>query len=310
MPEEILESPWLETFLEMLSVEKGLSRNTLEAYRHDILHALRCIRVSKADSNSIIEYIKYLSEEEHLHPRTIARRIASLRHFYRFLCQEGHITCNPMENIAVPKYSVVVPHVLSMDEMLYLIKFSQQNSSPKGIRLYAFLELLYSTGLRVSEALGISLSDVKAALEDSGECSGALHLRGKGERERIVFLTEHAQHAIKAFLSVRTAMSWADKPSLFPGKSGSWPRQCAARSLKELAVQAGIDPGRISPHGVRHGFATHLLEQGADLFTIKSFLGHQDIATTQIYTHVTQHRLSKILQHHHPLSKASLTDEE
>lgn len=292
---------WLDAFLEMLAVEKGLSQNTVAAYRQDLVQAAHTIHIVTSDTQDVVGYIRHLQEEHHLHPRTVARKLSALRQVYRFLHQEGTINHNPMKALALPKYTATSPHVLNVEEIMHLLDVAKEDSTPKGVRLYALLELLYSTGMRISEALSISVITMNACLKECGEHKGVLTLKGKGDKERIVFLTAAAQDATQNFLHIRSSLRYAESPYLFSGKMGFWPRQMAARALKEIAIHAGIDPKRISPHGLRHSFATHLLEEGVDLFTLKSFLGHQDIATTQMYTHVTQSRLSAILQRHHPL---------
>ena len=250
----------------------------------------------------MVNYLHTLTLKGDLSARSIARRISALRQVYEFLYEEDYIKINPMTEISLPQYISCIPKVLCVEEMRQLIDTARQDSSPKGIRMYALLELLYSTGLRISEALSVSMVTLNAVLQETQEQAGMLCLRGKGDKERIVFLTQEAQDALKLYLTVRCNMPFSHKSYVFPGPSRHWPRQSVGRGLKALAIRAHIDPARISPHGIRHGFATHLLEQGVDLFTIKSFLGHQDISTTQIYTHVTQRRLSQVLQDHHPLN--------
>ena len=303
---------WLDMFLEALAVEKGLSKNTILAYRQDLIQAASVIHVVTSDIHDIVAYIRHLQEEHQVHPRTVARKLSALRHLYRFLHQEGTVKHNPMTRLALPKYRVASPTVLNVEEVMQLLDTAKEDCTPKGNRLYALLEILYSTGLRISEALSISVIAMNASLKERGAYQGVLTLKGKGDKERIVFLTDSAQRAAKDFFQVRSDLKYAESPYLFSGKSGSWPRQMAARALKDVAIKAGINPERISPHGMRHSFATHLLEEGADLFTIKTFLGHQDISTTQMYTHVTQSRLSALLQRHHPLHPPTLhpTDQE
>ncbi|PPE03761.1 tyrosine-type recombinase/integrase [Holospora curviuscula] len=293
---------WLEAFLEMLIVEKGLSKNTCDAYAFDIIEASKTLDILQASSCDMLHYVHNLSFEGSLHPRSVARRISALRQVYQFLYQEDYVKINPMADISIPQYAPSIPQVLTMEEMRQLIDTAKQNTSAKGIRMYALLELLYSTGLRISEALSISLVTLNAVLQETQEQAGMLCLRGKGDKERIVFLTQNAQDALILYLSVRSKMPFSKNPYVFPGKSGHWPRQSVGRGLKVLALRSHIDPKRISPHGIRHGFATHLLEQGVDLFSIKSFLGHRDISSTQVYTHVTQRRLSQVLKDYHPLN--------
>jgi integrase/recombinase XerD len=292
---------WLDAFLEMLSAEKGLSKNTILAYQNDLVQAAHTLHVVTSTTQEVIGYIRRLQEEHQLHPRTVARKLSALRHVYRFLYQEGRIHHNPMQAVALPRYTAASPRILNVEEVFGLLDVAKKDTTPKGVRLYALLELLYSTGMRISEALSISVIAMNVCLKERGEHKGVLTLKGKGDKERIVFLTQAAQDAVQDFLQVRSCLRYAESHYLFSGKAGVWPRQMAARALKEIALNAGIDPERISPHSMRHSFATHLLEEGADLFTLKSFLGHQDIATTQMYTHVTQSRLSALLQRHHPL---------
>ncbi|ETZ06832.1 tyrosine recombinase XerD [Holospora obtusa F1] len=254
----------------------------------------------------MLEYIHRISSNHSLNSRSVARRVSALRQLYQFLLQEGYIAHNPISEIAIPKYSSSIPQVIGIKEMHQFIEVAKKDTCVKGIRLYALLELLYSTGMRISEALSLLVVDINSVLQETSEQKGALILQGKGERDRIVFLTQEAQNALILYLSVRSKLPWSNSPYIFSGKKGFWPRQSVGRALKALALKANIDPKHISPHKIRHGFATHLLEQGVDLFTIKSFLGHQDISTTQIYTQVTQRRLSQVLKEHHPLNNFHL----
>jgi integrase/recombinase XerD len=295
----------LQSFLEMLAAERAASRHTLEAYRRDLEDFSaylnkRGLALEAADTDSVRAYQQQLAAAGYS-ARTAARRLSALRQFYRFLCLEGRRADDPTATVAGPKLSVPLPRLLSAEEIARLIAAAGAWPPPDGVRLVAILELLYASGLRVSELVTLPLAAVARDPQ-------SLIVRGKGNKERMVPLTDAARLAVKAYLGVRPHHLREGQRSLHlfpvPGRAKPLDRVRVARLLKLAAVDAGIDPARISPHVLRHAFATHLLEGGADLRSVQQMLGHADIATTQIYTHVAVPRLKALVAQHHPLAKA------
>ena len=294
----------IEAFLEMMSVERGASANTLSSYATDLTHyaaALKARRKAPATANA--EDVRaYLGSLGALSAATRARRLAAIRQLHRFLKGEGHAREDPTLRLPGPKLQRPLPRVLGEREAASLIAAAKAKTPPEGTRLVCLLELLYGSGLRISELVGLPLS----AYERDGQI---LKIKGKGGRERLLPLGAKAVQALSAYLAVRGkflpkggAAKW-----LFPsrGGSGHLTRQRVAQSLKALAIEAGVDPSRLSPHVLRHAFASHLLAHGADLRAVQTLLGHADIATTEIYTHIEADRLMETVARHHPLAKAS-----
>ncbi len=292
----------LERFLEMLLVERGAAANTLAAYRRDLLDFAAFLggeaRLAEASAREVRAYLVAL-EGRGLKASTAARRLSALRRFYRFLYLEGVRKDDPTVGIDRPRLPRPLPRYLAEAEVEALIREARRWSGPRALRLLALVELLYGTGLRVSELVGLPLS----ALADD-----LRHLRvvGKGGRERLVPLGEPAREALRAWLRVRGQQPGTRaSPYLFPSRarSGHLTRQRALQLLKELARKAGIDPARLSPHVLRHAFASHLVAHGADLRVVQTLLGHADIATTEVYTHLQPGRLQQVVTAHHPLAK-------
>lgn len=287
----------------MLAAERGASANTLQAYHRDIVHFagfLGTRAVEAADSDAIRDYLAALSGAA-LAPRTIARRLSTLRQFYRFLLAEGVRGDDPAAAIDSPRRGRTLPKVLSQAEVGALLEAARRRRGPRGTRLVALLELLYATGLRVSELIRLPLGTVSRDPR-------TLIVRGKGDKERMVPLGQPARTALAAYKACRGHFLKAGEASkwLFPsrGRSGHLTRHRVAQMLKALAVEAGIDPGKVSPHVLRHAFASHMLDHGADLRSLQQMLGHADISTTQIYTHVAGERLAALVRDHHPLARA------
>jgi integrase/recombinase XerD len=295
-------------FLDMLAAERGAGKNTLAAYAHDLgdLSAhLTTHRVAIADATTddLRSYLGALTKRG-LKAASVARRLSALRQLYRFLYAEGHRTDDPAAVIEGPRRSRPLPKILSVAEVDQLLAcahaHANERSTPtehlRALRLICLLEVLYASGLRVSELIALPAS---AARQDRR----MLVIRGKGNRERLVPLNTAARQAMRTYLEAlgdeRAAAKW-----LFPsfGESGHLTRQHAARELKELAVAAGVPPARVSPHVLRHAFASHLLQNGADLRVVQTLLGHADISTTQIYTHVLEERLKSLVRDLHPLT--------
>lgn len=286
-------------FLEMMAAERGAAANTLDAYRRDLddfeaFANAQGLDAHEADSRALRDYIGWMRSQG-LAARTAARRLSTLRQFHRFLFAEGVRADDPSQIIDSPKLGRPLPKYLSEAEVDALIAAAAGKEGVTGRRDRALVELLYATGLRVSELVGLPLSAVARDPE-------TLVVRGKGSKERMVPLGEAARAAIKAWLDVRQpkASRW-----LFPGNgdSGHFTRTGFAKMLDDLAVAAGVPPSRVSPHVLRHSFASHLLAHGADLRSVQQMLGHADIATTQIYTHVLDERLKSLVEHHHPLAR-------
>ena len=300
----------IETFLEAMSAERGASLNTIAAYRRDLDHYAAFLErqgsdVVRADSPAIRAYLGSLVRAG-LKPPTSARRLSALRQFYRFLFTESVRADDPSQAIDSPRQPRPFPKVLTEAEVDELLRVARARSGAKALRLVALLEVLYATGLRVSELVGLPLSAFGPDPRD-GHGGRLLTVRGKGGRERLVPLGEPASAAIDAYLEVRSRFLPEGESSawLFPsrGRSGHLTRRRVAQLLKELAQEARIDPGNVSPHILRHAFASHLLAHGADLRAVQQMLGHADIATTQIYTYVLEERLKKIVREHHPLAR-------
>jgi integrase/recombinase XerD len=291
-----------EAFLEMLQAERGASRNTVAAYTADLRNLTSFLGRRKqgprsADTDALRAYLKTL---DHLGmtPRTVARRLSVIRQFFRFLLAEQLRVDDPSSALDSPKLGRPLPKVLSRAEIDRLIAAAQGGED--GGRMATLLEILYGTGLRVSELVTLPL----AAVERD---PSALVVRGKGNKERLVPLSDPARRAIGQWLHVRAIALGDGEASryLFPsrGRTGHLTRQRFAQLLKEAAVAAGIDPARVSPHVLRHAFASHLLEGGADLRSVQLMLGHADIATTQIYTHVLDEKLRALVHDKHPLAR-------
>ncbi len=280
----------IEAFLDMMSAERGASRNTLDAYRRDLIalsaDLAKCGRPLKAASRDDIR--KHLASFPSAKASSQARRLSTLRQFYGFAYNEGWRKDDPTSAIEAPKRGRPLPKTLTREDIDALLK-----AADKDARLTCIVELLYASGLRVSELVTLPLKSVKGP-------RGFLYVRGKGNKERIAPLNNAATDAITAYLKERDSES----PFLFPsrGAEGHLTRRRCHQMLKELAVKAGINPDKLSPHVLRHAFATHLVEGGADLRSVQTLLGHADIGTTQIYTHVARDHLKKTVEAAHPLS--------
>jgi integrase/recombinase XerD len=306
----------LETFLEAFMAEKGAAPNTIQSYRKDLEDFLAFLEKKSLSllSLTLPDLQAYLSSlmARGLTSSTRARKVSSLKQFYKFLLTENIIKENPTAFLDAPKKEKNLPKVLEEGEISLLLKTAADNESEEGIRLYCLLEILYATGLRVSELVSLPLKTAEA-LDLKEECVTML-VKGKGSKERLVLLSKAALMALSRYLKVRSFFEDEKKqsPWLFPSRSekGHLTRQRFAQLLKELALNAGLPFARISPHVIRHAFATHLLDHGADLLSIQKLLGHSDISTTEIYTHVAAQKLKGIVFEHHPLSKESKTNKE
>ncbi len=294
----------IDAFLEMMAVERAAASNTLKNYGRDLLRFAAFTRARReslqtAGADDISAWLEQL-EAEGLAASTAALKTSALRQFYLFLYTEGQRADNPTSSIERPKTRRPLPKVLSIDDVRSLFEAAEQLDGAKGARLRAMLEILYSAGLRVSELVSLKSASIR-------KVDRTLLIRGKGEKERLAPLTMRAVEAVQAYLEVRGAFlsEGAASPWLFPsrGKGGHITAARFAQALKDLAVQAGVPPTKVSPHVLRHAFATHLLEGGADLRSVQQMLGHSDITTTQIYTHVVQDRLTDLVMTKHPLAR-------
>lgn len=296
-------TPQIEAFLEMMAVERDASPHTIAAYARDLADAeagLGAGGLMCADEAGLERWYASLSSRG-LSAATAARRRSAVRQFYRFCLGEGWRGDDPSRRLDAPKHGRTLPKTLSTEEVSRLLTACARRDGASGLRLVALVELAYASGLRVSELLALRLEAVQRD-------PSFLIVRGKGGKERLAPLNESARGAVKAWLVARNAArpeSAPESPWLFPSTASSGhltPRRFA-QMLDRAAIDAGIDPARVSPHVLRHAFATHLLEGGADLRVVQTFLGHADIATTQIYTHVATDRLNQIVANHHPLAR-------
>lgn len=292
-----------EAFLEMMGVERGAAANTLDAYRRDLedLDAFltrRGAAIATAGPSDLSAYMRALADAG-MATRTQARRLSCLRQFYGFVYAEGWRRDDPTSRLDSPRLGRVLPKVLGEADVDALLAAARALAPPQGVMMTALLELLYATGLRVSELVGLPYAAVARDPD-------MMVVRGKGDKERLVPLSDPARRAVKDWLVVRAERLGKKKASrwLFPGpgKSGHLTRSAFARHLLRVGMTAGIDPRRLSPHVLRHAFATHLLAHGADLRVVQELLGHADIATTEIYTHVLDEPKTRLVQQHHPLA--------
>ena len=298
-------------FLDMLAAERGAGANTLSAYTHDLADLAQHLGATKksivsAATDDLRGYLGSLAKRG-LKASSVARRLSALRQLYRFLYAEGHATADPAAVLEGPRRGRPLPKVLSVNDVDRLLACAHaattaagEDTSPmrrlRALRLVCLIEVLYASGLRVSELIALPASAARRDVQ-------MLVIRGKGGRERLVPLNTAAHAAMRAYQDALSAQDITGK-WLFPsfGESGHLSRQHAARELKDLAQAAGLSPARVSPHVLRHAFASHLLHNGADLRVVQTLLGHADISTTQIYTHVLEERLKTMVRDLHPLA--------
>ncbi len=293
----------IDTFLEMMAAERGAAANTVDAYRRDltaIAGLMHPVRLGEANAAAISDVLQSLAAGG-LSPRTQARRLSALRQFYRFLVSEGLRADDPTATLDAPRTGKALPKFLSEAQVDALLDAAHAMEGPEGLRLAAMLELLYASGLRITELVSLPATAARQGAE-----SGVIWLVGKGGRERMVPVGSAAAEALAAYMSVRGVFITEPRLArwLFPSRSkeGYLTRRRVGQLLKELALEAGLDPAKVSPHVLRHAFATHLLAHGADLRALQTLLGHADIGTTQIYTHVLEERRRALVLQHHPLA--------
>ena len=291
----------LAEFLRHLALEKNASPNTVKSYREDLTQAIEFFRTrlsgaapgpARLTTRLLRAYLGWLHEQNYA-KSTIARRVAAVRSWCRFLCRQGVLTSNPALGLRGPRQDKKLPHFLTREDLLRLLE-APPADTPLGLRDRALLESLYSAGLRVSELTGLDLVDVDLD-------AGLATVRGKGRRERLALLGPPAVEAVRAWLPPRQALLRPRaRDALFLNKNGTrLSSRSVGRLLEKYLAQAGLDP-RTSPHTLRHSFATHLLDAGADIRSVQELLGHRNLATTQVYTHVTTQRLRDSYHKAHP----------
>lgn len=292
----------LAEFLRHLATEKNASALTIKSYREDLVQAIEHFREkspaarepSQLTTRMLRAYLAWLHEQGYA-KTTMARRLAALRSWLRFLCRQGALSANPADGLRGPRQDKKLPHFLSEAQLAQLVG-TPSADGPLGVRDRAILETLYSAGLRVSELVGLDQDDVDLD-------SGLATVRGKGKRERLVMLGGPALDALRQWLGHRATVAGAhaaDSPPIFLNKRGGrLTTRSVGRLLEKYLQQCGLDP-RTSPHTLRHSFATHLLDRGADIRSVQELLGHRSLGTTQIYTHITTHRLKDSYHKAHP----------
>jgi integrase/recombinase XerD len=295
----------IERFLEMLTGERGAALNTQAAYQRDLDDLAGCLQargrdLATADAEALRGFLGRLADAG-LAPRTTARKLSAVRQFYRFLYSEGLRGDDPTDPLDAPRQGRPLPKVLSEAEVTALLEAARARGGVDGARLTALLETLYATGLRVSELVALPVAAVRRDPQ-------MLVIAGKGGRERMVPLNPPARAALADWLPLRDRVLGEARRGnrwLFPARQGDGhlTRAAFAQQLKALAREAQIDPAKVSPHVLRHAFATHLLAHGADLRALQQMLGHADISTTQIYTHVLDERLKSLVGERHPLAR-------
>lgn len=296
----------VELFIEMIKAERNVAANTVAAYKKDLINFLTIVNIDikNIQQEKIVHYIA--EKEKNFEPRSINRLISCLRQFFSFLKQENIISINPTLHLKQKKISSAIPKVLSIEEIKKLFNVAEKDTTPDGIRCKTMLDILYATGMRVSELVSLP---IKALVFEptSKKLQNYILIKGKGEKERLVPLHQKAIESILqylAFLDFFNPKNKQKKIYLFPshGKEGHITRQGFAKLLKKIALQAGIPLEKVSPHVIRHSFATHLLQNGVDLFSIQNLLGHADVSTTQIYTHVQPEHVKALVEQHHPIN--------
>ena len=290
-----------EKYLEFIVANKNLSKNTFLSYKNDIVEYLKFYNLKNKFELTNIEtelYTKFLTNNFSV--STHCRKLSSIKNFYKYLYEKKIVNRNQFMNVEFPKISKSIPKVLTKKEIITIIKKSKENQSFKGIRLSLMIELLYATGIRVSEMVGLRLSNINNSLEH-------IIIMTKGNKERVIPLISSVRLLMKRYLF--DLKNYSKEGSglgyIFPSnsKKGHITRNRFFQKLQRLAKESGIQKNRVSPHIIRHSFATHLLEKGVDLRLIQESLGHSDISTTQIYTHLDSNRLKKVLEDKHSLKK-------
>ncbi len=315
----------IKSFLDKLRAEDGLAQNSILSYGKDLelfdkFLVGKNIKIDDASPDNIKDYF-YLLHQDNLRSASISRKISSLKNFYKFLSDENIIKSNPTIYLHNPKKDAKLPKFLTPEEIFKLLDFVNKDDSEFGIKLACMLEILYASGMRVSELVNLQMSQIQEITDESGEKTlrNYLIIRGKGNKERMVILNKSAIRILQKYLLLRQKMGHGNSKWLFAGvlrcskskdrarenkvANSDKPitRQRFHQMLKELAVKAGLDPTKIHPHVIRHSFATHLLNNGADLRILQELMGHSDISSTEIYTHILDSKLKDLVFKNHPL---------
>ena len=315
---------YIENFLNNLLAEKGSAKNTIISYKKDLeelFDFLKDIKIKEIKKKDLKKYLEFLYKNG-VATSTMARHISAIKQFFNFLQLENIITENPASLLDHPKIQANIPEILTEKEIEKLLDTAKKDKSNYGIQLYTMLELLYATGLRISELVEMKISDIQKKYRSDGlyTINDFLIINGKGNKERLIPINKTAKDALIKYINLRE--------SLLNGKKSEWlwttmatfskdkkdtkvvfkkdnhiARQIFALNLKQLAIESNINPEKVHPHILRHSFASHILQRGADLRVVQELLGHSDISTTQIYTHIADEKLKKIVNELHPLAK-------
>lgn len=296
----------IENFLQMMAAEKGASQNSLTAYDTD-LHQFLLFSDGQLSKNAVESFLRDLSSRQFA-PRTIARKLSAIKEFCKFLYSEKIISDNPAQNILTPKQEKSLPKFLSPEEIENIIQIASESKDYRFHRIAVMIELMYASGMRVSELVGLPISAINYE-------KNQVTIMGKGSKERIVPLAERAVNTVAKYKELRENFIKKNGKSnwLFPSLTavdGHITRDAFFKDIKKLAAECGISPSKVSPHVLRHSFATHLLNNEAGLRSVQKMLGHENITTTEIYTHITNQRLIDTVNRKHPMSNTSEYDLE
>ena len=303
----MIENNYISNFIEMIVIERGLAKNTATSYKNDLdqlneFCKKKSLNIVKLDEKKLEDYLsKFINQG--FEKTSLARKISTYTQFFDFLIEEKLIANNPIKNIKQPKLDSKLPFIISVEDIQSLINNSKQDKSNFGIRLNCMIEIMYASGIRVSELVTMTLASLY-------QDKNFIIISGKGNKERLIPISKDTQDTINNYLKIRKFFFKKNKEVkwLFPSKqskAGHITRQRFSQLLSLLSDKAGLKIKKISPHKLRHAFASHLLANGADLRSLQQMLGHEDISTTQIYTHILDERLKQIVKDKHPLSKVS-----
>jgi integrase/recombinase XerD len=303
----MIENNYISNFIEMIVIERGLAKNTATSYKNDLdqlneFCKKKSLNIVKLDEKKLEDYLsKFINQG--FEKTSLARKISTYTQFFDFLIEEKLIANNPIKNIKQPKLESKLPFIISVEDIQSLINNSKQDKSNFGIRLNCMIEIMYASGIRVSELVTMTLASLY-------QDKNFIIIIGKGNKERLIPISKDTQDTINNYLKIRKFFFNKNKEVkwLFPSKQskvGHITRQRFSQLLSLLSNKAGLKIKKISPHKLRHAFASHLLANGADLRSLQQMLGHEDISTTQIYTHILDERLKQIVKDKHPLSKVS-----
>ncbi len=301
-----------EQFLDSLVSEKNIAQNSILSYKKDLIDCKNFLKLKKIKEEYIQKsdlegFIQYLLSKR-LSFNSIRRKIYALKSYFKFLISESHTFYDPTNNLKIPKIHSKIPKFLTVEEVLNLLTKASQLKTKQDIRNYAILQLLYSTGMRISELLKIKIHQILKG-ENKFQVRNFIIIKGKGLKERVTIINEESKKVLEKFLMIRSSLVTSSQNTDYffssSSKEGHVTRQNFAIFLKKLSLISNIDPKRISPHVIRHSFATHLLQNGANLKIIQELLGHSSISTTQLYTHINTSYLHNVLHKFHPLSKKS-----